>query len=102
MKVLKQRRLIKVKELLDNQKKEDIKLKLDNGTKGRSLEVWLGKINLTLPSSYKFRNKRELASIFKLFKFKVDKSEKTSYGCFFRIKYYRYIGGYKNGNKKIN
>ncbi len=46
MKVLKQRRLIKVKELLDNQKKEDIKLKLDNGTKGRSLEVWLGKNKL--------------------------------------------------------
>lgn len=90
-------KLKKIKAILDKKLKEDKKI---NKKTGRGLGTWLLIINRELSTSSRINNNRELASIFKLFKFKRSTSETTHEGGFRRIIYYRYLGGYKNGNIK--
>jgi len=95
MKIAKKRKLDKIKLSLDSQLKKDVEE--NKKSKSRSLNLWLMIVNSGLPSSYRIKNNRELACIFKFFKFTKGTTETTDDGGFRRIVFYRYLGGYKDG-----
>ena len=97
MKRQKKDKLKRIKSILDVKLKED---KKNKSKKGRSLDLWLMIINSQLPSIFRPNNNRELAGLFKFFKFSKGTSETTDNGCFRRIIFYRYKGGYNNEKTK--
>lgn len=99
MKRQKANRIKRIKEILDKKLRED---KKNKKKAGRSLGLWLEIINFHLPSPLRPINNRELSGLFKFFNFIKSTTETTEDGCFRRIVFYRYQGGYKNGNTKKN
>ena len=98
MKETKKRKLEKIRKILDERTQKDTQ-EFSN-PKSRSLNQWLMIVNHGLTPMEKIRNHRELSAIFRIFNFTKDAAETRYEGCFRRIVFYKYKGGYKNGKNK--